>query len=83
MTKQNPKFYVSSRTGFPTTNLEPGAICFMYDTSEVYSYNDRNWMKLTSQDNQFSTETIHPRICTQCGAPLRGHKCEFCDTEYY
>ena len=23
-----------------------------------------------------------PRVCTQCGAPLHGHKCEYCGTEY-
>lgn len=22
-------------------------------------------------------------ICTHCGAPLRGNKCEYCDTVYY
>jgi len=23
-----------------------------------------------------------PRLCTQCGAPLHGNKCEYCNTEY-
>ena len=23
-----------------------------------------------------------PRLCTQCGAPLHGDKCEYCRTEY-
>lgn len=23
-----------------------------------------------------------PRMCTQCGAPLHGDKCEYCRTEY-
>ena len=25
---------------------------------------------------------IEPRICSRCGAPLKGHKCEYCGTEY-
>ena len=24
----------------------------------------------------------HPTNCKNCGAPLHGHICEFCDTEY-
>ena len=24
-----------------------------------------------------------PKICMQCGAPLKGFKCEYCDTIYY
>ena len=24
----------------------------------------------------------HPRVCSQCGAPLHGNKCEYCNTEY-
>ena len=78
--KQN--FYVSYRTGFPTTNLEPGAICYLYDTQEVYLHNDNNWVKLTSLTNNPRPERKHPRICTQCGSPLHGYKCEYCDTEY-
>ena len=23
-----------------------------------------------------------PRVCSQCGAPLHGHTCEYCGTEY-
>ena len=23
-----------------------------------------------------------PRVCSQCGAPLHGHTCEYCRTEY-
>lgn len=23
-----------------------------------------------------------PRVCSQCGAPLHGNKCEYCNTEY-
>lgn len=23
-----------------------------------------------------------PRVCSQCGAPLHGDKCEYCNTEY-
>ena len=23
-----------------------------------------------------------PRTCSQCGAPLHGNKCEYCNTEY-
>ena len=23
-----------------------------------------------------------PRVCSQCGAPLHGDKCEYCKTEY-
>ena len=25
---------------------------------------------------------IKPKLCVRCGAPLHGHKCEYCDTEY-
>lgn len=28
------------------------------------------------------SEELRARICTQCGAPLHGHKCEYCGTEY-
>jgi hypothetical protein len=27
--------------------------------------------------------TLYQRKCVNCGAPLSGHKCKFCDTEYY
>lgn len=26
---------------------------------------------------------LYQRKCVNCGAPLSGHKCKFCDTEYY
>lgn len=28
------------------------------------------------------TKKLKPRICTNCGAPLKGLKCEYCGTEY-
>ena len=28
------------------------------------------------------TPEKRPRVCSQCGAPLHGHICEYCGTEY-
>ena len=36
--------------------------------------------KYKSKEN--ITEKLKPRICTNCGAPLKGLKCEYCGTEY-
>lgn len=29
-----------------------------------------------------TTPENRPRVCSQCGAPLHGHTCEYCGTEY-
>lgn len=33
-------------------------------------------------DIKATTPEKRPRVCSQCGAPLHGHTCEYCGTEY-
>lgn len=33
-------------------------------------------------DIKATTPEKRPRVCSQCGAPLHGNKCEYCNTEY-
>ena len=32
--------------------------------------------------NEMATKTPKPHTCSQCGAPLKDGKCEYCGTEY-
>jgi len=32
--------------------------------------------------DEVKQKKITPTNCKNCGAPLHGHKCEYCDTEY-
>ncbi len=33
-------------------------------------------------ENEVTLHEKRPRVCSQCGAPLHGHTCEYCGTEY-
>ena len=61
------------------------------DTSEAACTSEELMEALRELGNAFkgivgSPKTIalrkKPRLCTQCGAPLHGNKCEYCRTEY-
>ena len=41
-----------------------------------------NAVKGITGDIKATTPEKKPRVCTQCGAPLHGDKCEYCNTEY-
>ena len=32
--------------------------------------------------NDIKQTHIDPQICSRCGAPLHGNRCEYCETEY-
>lgn len=61
------------------------------DTSEAACTSEELMEALRELGNAFkgivgSPKTIalrkKPRVCSQCGAPLHGHKCDYCGTEY-
>jgi len=61
------------------------------DTSEAACTSEELMEALRELGNAFkgivgSPKTIalrkKPRLCSQCGAPLVGDKCEYCKTEY-
>ena len=33
-------------------------------------------------ENEVTLPEKSPRVCSQCGAPLKSNKCEYCNTEY-
>lgn len=44
----------------------------------VFINGDNNTVNINSP----GTNKVHPTNCVNCGAPLHGDKCPFCDTEY-
>lgn len=50
-----------------------------------YAWVGGEWLPLgkTTDDSDVSFGgEMTAKICTRCGAPLKGHKCEYCGTEY-
>lgn len=70
------------------TKGNTGEIAYIADIHEIYVAMDENgiWSKLCDYEETLPKEEARnkPRICVQCGAPLKrhSHKCEYCDTEY-
>lgn len=47
-------------------------------TTNVFINGDNNTVNINSP----GTNKVRPTNCVNCGAPLHGDKCPFCDTEY-
>lgn len=75
-------------------DIPNGSLFLEIDTQALYCWNSKCW---TLQDtlNRMIEEEIKdakklsnidsipkPLSCPNCGAPLHGHKCEYCDTEF-
>ena len=58
-----------------------GDLCICGTENSIYCKMDNAWTFLcTIEDAEISQS--HPRICPQCGAPLKGNVCEYCGTRY-
>ena len=58
--------------GFPKESYD-GELFLQLDTKKMFKYSasTHTWEELSLSS-----------FCTQCGAPLHGNRCEYCDTEY-
>ena len=63
---------------FPNSSddCETGQLVMVAD--ELFIKTDDSYVKIASE----STHSHLPTNCVNCGAPLHGHRCQFCDTEY-
>lgn len=73
--------------GFPKESYD-GELFLQLDTKKMFKYSasTHTWEELSlsslSSQSETSTKPLTAQICTQCGAPLHGNRCEYCDTEY-
>ena len=84
---KKPQLYTTTYANIMTdkAKLHNGTIMYLTDTQEVVLYDDGNIIKLHDIHNQKADrpQVAVPTNCKNCGAPLHGHKCEYCDTEYW
>ena len=68
-------------TNFKSFPIKPGNgdVCRVND--EMYVY-DNGWHTISERKQETVKIIARPKICTQCGATLKGYKCENCGTEY-
>lgn len=56
------------------------------ETGQLVFYGDEVFLKTDDSYVKIGTENVShshlPTNCVNCGAPLHGHTCKFCDTEY-
>lgn len=78
-----PKMYVG--TEFPT-NAPNGAVFLDTSTNRCFykSINLTEWAPISNVHASESRQTEYKNItnCRNCGAPVKGHKCEYCETRY-
>lgn len=63
----------------------PGDLFYDCTKAEFYALGSKEGLLYRIGRNELdmsSTTDMHPRICSRCGAPLTGHKCEYCGTSY-
>ena len=66
---------VGSYKKLPNTGNN-GDIVFVNGEPYVYVDERYNALDLGPPSN------IYPQICSRCGAPVKGSRCEYCGTEY-
>ena len=49
---------------------------------EVFCNTGDSYVRLPSTNSHMHSQLHLPTNCKNCGAPLHGNRCEFCDTEY-
>lgn len=51
---------------------------------DTYLYDGNNWNNIGSRQPKESPQKIAPRICNQCGAPVKSSRltCEYCGVRY-
>jgi len=72
--------------GFETVEERMKRRCIDKHTSSNYSsYINSLYTDLVNAITVATSKpvTLYQRKCVNCGAPLSGYKCKFCDTEYY
>lgn len=50
--------------------------------NDIYAYLGDRWENIGTSGCEETPKEPKPMICTRCGAPMNGHKCEYCGTEY-
>lgn len=61
--------------------LQNGDIIIRSDDNSQYVWVDNKYIKIG--DGDFEQKSYHPQICSCCGAPVKGGRCEYCGTEYF
>jgi hypothetical protein len=75
-------------TGDTFLTLEPSYIDEKYlnriesGIPEVYTSNYDVMSALHELSSLNTNKPLQPQICTQCGAPLNGNRCDYCGTKY-
>lgn len=64
------------------TNASKGDIYTVGD--DTYLYDGNNWNNIGNGQPKESPQKIAPRICKQCGAPVKSSRltCEYCGVRY-
>ena len=72
----------TSFQGFPKESYD-GELFLQLDTKKMFKYSasTHTWEELSlsslSSQSETSTKPLTAQICTQCGAPLHGNRCEY------
>ena len=68
--------------GAPVIRVHSGeAVCTLNQVIEAQRALADAFKMITGNINATVPEK-RPRVCSQCGAPLHGHTCAYCGTEY-
>lgn len=78
------KEFICSGRGIPPRKGEReqknGEVYYTVDTNQIYGYKDNDFIELSPGKVLYSLpETFN---CRNCGAPVKGCKCEYCGTVY-
>ena len=74
----------STSRGRSNKNATLGSVTYE-DDGRLFLMTETGWTRIESCPTNFSDaamEILYPKTCHRCGAPLVGHKCEYCGTEY-
>lgn len=63
---------------FPSNSDECETGQLFINDNEVFLRTDDSYVKLAMENSHSNL----PTNCVNCGAPLHGHICKYCDTEY-
>ena len=66
---------------FPNNNIDTakaGELFYCHSEDRFFIKTDDSYVRIAKENKSSNI----PTNCKNCGAPLHGNKCEFCDTEY-
>ena len=64
----------------PSRKYQAGDIVVKGD--EVHTYIDGSWLNIGDSIEAKLHDSLRPKICSRCGAPLTGSRCAYCETQY-